>query len=139
VDEAAGSSDSAAVRLDRGAALLVIGVDLHGLPNGVREVGVAACECIDSVTILGVNDKDTAHWSFAVVGHQSAGRDHIYVISLGLIEMDAVSAVKFGARANSVSAVKGMDHEQHWLCPMVRSIMSPLNTALRLATMFMTA
>jgi hypothetical protein len=29
--------------------------------------------------------------------------------------MDAVSAVKFGARVDSVSAVKGMDHEQHWL------------------------
>jgi len=34
-------------------------------------------------------------------------------------------AVKFGARADSVSAVKSMDHEQHWLCPMVRSIISP--------------
>jgi hypothetical protein len=29
--------------------------------------------------------------------------------------MDAVSAVKFGARVDSVSAVKSMDHEQHWL------------------------
>ena len=35
-------SASAAARLDRGAALLIVGVDLHGLPNGVRVVGVAA-------------------------------------------------------------------------------------------------
>jgi len=75
--------------------------------------------------VPGVNDKDTTHWSFAVIGHQSAGRDDIYVISLGLIEMDAVSAVKFGARFDSVSAIKGMNHEQHWLFPMVRSIMPP--------------
>ena len=30
-------------------ALLVVGVDLHGFPNRVRVVGVAACECINSV------------------------------------------------------------------------------------------
>ena len=51
--------------------------------------------------------------------------------SINANEMDAVTAVKSGARTNSVSAVKGMDHESIGFC-LNRPIEFPLSNYVRL-------
>src|SRR5208337_5098952 len=55
-----------APRCDRGAALLVVAVDLHRLPHRIHVVGIAARERIDRGAVLGIDDEDAAHRRLAV-------------------------------------------------------------------------
>src|SRR5437899_1492571 len=103
----------AARRLDRRAALAVIAVDLDRLPHLVHVIGVAARECVGGIAVLGVDHENAADRCLAVVRDQGAGRHHIHVVSFGLIEMNPVRAVEFGARRHPVLLVGGVDHEQH--------------------------
>src|ERR1700683_4351004 len=83
---------------NRRAALLVVPVDLHPIPDAVEVIRIAARERIDGGAVLGVDDKDTSDRRLAVIGHQCARGDHIDSVILGAVEMDAMRAIMFGAR-----------------------------------------
>src|SRR5215475_5397394 len=67
---------SAASRRDRRPTLLVVDVYLHGAPNAVDVIGVAAYEGIDSGAVFGIDNEYRSDRRFAIVGHQgTCGRN----------------------------------------------------------------
>src|SRR5262245_60052738 len=79
------------------SSFLVVVMHLHGFPHSVDPVGVAIGKRVDGGTILGFQNEQAAHRRFAVGGHQGSGRRHGDAMTVGLVEMDAMSAVVFCA------------------------------------------
>src|SRR6185437_4746427 len=100
---------------DRGAALFVVAVDLHALPDAVEVIGVAPRKGVDRGAGGGVDDEDAADRRFAVVGDKRAGGHHLDGVILGAVEMDAMRAIMLGAGRQNVFFIERMNHEQHAL------------------------
>src|SRR6476646_11536804 len=96
-------------RQDWSAALLVVAVDLNRLPDAIDLVGVAAGESLGSRAVLGVDDEDAADRRLAVGGEQGAGGDHVDIMLVRLVQVDAVRAVEFRPRCHPVASVGGVD------------------------------
>src|SRR4029077_3289849 len=100
-------------RRDWRAALLVVAVNLNPLPDAVDVVGVAAGERLGGRAVLGVDDEDAADRRLAVVGEQGAGGDHVDIVAVRLVEVDAMDTVNLPPRRHPAGSVGGVDHEQH--------------------------
>src|SRR5215813_11926128 len=100
-------------RLDRGAALLVVAMNLDRAPYAVDVVRVAAGEGVNSSAVRGVDDEDRPDRCLAVVGDQRAGGHHVDIVVAGLVEMNAMRAVELRARRQNIPLVDGVDDEQH--------------------------
>src|SRR3954464_13646568 len=98
-------------RQDWSAALLVVSVDLHRLPDAIDLVGVAAGESLGSRAVLGVYHEDAADRHLAVGGEQGAGGVPVDIVLVRLVQVDAVRAVEFSPRRHPVATVGGVDLE----------------------------
>src|ERR1700726_3294492 len=98
---------------DRRAALLVVAVDFHALPNAVDVIGIAAGEGVDRGAVRRIDDENAADRRLAVVGKQRAGGHDVDAVIAGFVEMDAVVAVMLGPRRQKILLVERVDHEQH--------------------------
>ena len=111
----------------RRAPFLVVAVDLNPLPYAVDVVGVAAGERLGGRAVLGVDHEDAADRGLAVIGQQGAGGDHVDIVAVRLVEVDAVRAVEFRPRRHPAGSVGGVDHEQHRRYPtFLRLDLAPL-------------
>src|SRR5580704_13878026 len=97
---------------DRGAAFLVVAVDVHALPHAVEVIGIAAGEGIDRGAVFGVDDKNAADRRLAVVGEERAGGHDVDAVIAGFVEMDAVVATMLGPRWQKILVVKRVNNKQ---------------------------
>src|SRR5436309_2652468 len=100
-------------RLDWSAAFFVIAVNLDRLPDTVHVIGIAAHKSVDRRPVLGIDHEDAADRQLAVVRNESTSRNDIDIVLCGLVEVNAMRTIEFGACRYSAAAVECMDHEQH--------------------------
>lgn len=98
---------------DRGAALFVVAMDLHAIPDPVEVIRVTARECVDGGAVCRIDDEDAADRRLAIAGDQRARGHDIDGVILGAVEMDAMRAIMLSARGQNVFLVDGVDDEQH--------------------------
>ena len=98
---------------DRRAALFVVAVNAHALPDAVLVIRIAAHEGVGHGAISGVDDENAADRGLAVVGKERAGGHHIDAVLFGAVEMNPMRTVMLGAGRQNVFLVEGVDDEQH--------------------------
>src|SRR5947208_3655950 len=81
-------------RRNRSAAFFVVAVNVHGLPNLVQVVGVAAHERVGGGTVPGIDDENASGRRLAVIRDERAGRDHVNIVAFGRIEMYPVRTIE---------------------------------------------
>ena len=62
-------------------------------------------------SVLRIDDEKTADRRFAVVGDKRAGGDHADPVIAGLVSMDSVLAIEFGACGENAFFVDSMNYE----------------------------
>jgi hypothetical protein len=86
-------------------------VDFDCFPHPIDVVGIAACESVERGSVLRIDDEKTADRRFAVVGDKRAGGDHADPVIAGLVQMDSVLAIEFGACGENAFFVDSMNYE----------------------------
>ena len=86
-------------------------MDFDRFPHPIDIVWIAACESVERGSVLSIDDEKTADRRFAVVGDQRAGGDHADPVVAGLVQMDSVLAIEFGACGENAFFVDSMNYE----------------------------